>query len=98
MRNRCVALTMEEFAHDGHLTATARETCANIPCHWYFVAIETASSPGDPGIIPGLSRLRDRPAPGLAPQPQALAPDAGARLLRPQRRAPIPPSSTARKR
>ena len=34
------------------------------------------------GLVPGLSRLRDRPAPGLAPQHQALAPDAGARLLR----------------
>ena len=44
---------MEEFAHDGHLTATARKTCANIPCHWYLVAIETAFSPGDPDIIPG---------------------------------------------
>ena len=47
---------MEEFAHDGHLTATARKTCANIPCHWYLVAIETAFSPGDPDIIPGDDR------------------------------------------
>src|SRR5208337_2738920 len=34
------------------------------------------------GLVPGLSRLRDRPAPGLAPQHQALATDAGGRLLR----------------
>ena len=47
---------MEEFAHDGHLTATARKTCANIPCHWYLVAIETAFSPGDPDIMPGDDR------------------------------------------
>ena len=45
------------------------------------------------GLVPGLSRLRDRPAPSLAPQHQALAPDAGARLLRlrDQHQSPHPP-------
>ena len=45
------------------------------------------------GLVPGLSRLRGRPAPGLAPQHQALAPDAGARLLRlrDEHQSPHPP-------
>ena len=45
------------------------------------------------GLVPGLSRLRDRPAPSLAPQHQALAPDAGARLLRlrDEHQSPHPP-------
>jgi len=47
---------MEEFAHDGHLTATARKTRVYLPYHWYLVAIETAFSPGDPEIIPGDNR------------------------------------------
>ena len=47
---------MEEFAHDGHLTASARKTRVYLPYHWYLVAIEAAFSPGDPIIIPGGER------------------------------------------
>ena len=58
---RCMA--MQELAHHGHLTATARKTCMNVPCHWYLVAIDTACPSGDPDIIPGDGH--DSPQPPL---------------------------------